>query len=103
MLYKFISGEQPSKQPRSADSLLPHVATLLTCGDQCDNEAKKVISVAASVELGVPVRILVVAQNTHVRSSVETISLKVVEECHSSLDELVTGYYFHSFGQIAMR
>jgi len=36
-------------------------------------------------------------------SSVGSISLKVVEERHNSLDEVVTWYYSHSIGQIAMR
>ena len=87
ILYKFNARKLPSSQPRSAHSLLSHVATLLTCSDQCDNEAKKVISVAGSVEPGLVVRILVVVQNAHVRSSAERIPLKVVENRHSSLDD----------------
>jgi len=98
VLYKFEVLKQPSKRPRSAHSLLPHVTTLLTCSDQYDKEAKKVISVASSVEPGLAVRILVVVQNARARSSVESISVQVVEKRQGSFDEVVTGYYSHSFG-----
>ena len=98
VLYKFEVLKQPSKRPRSAHSLLPHVTTLLTCSDQYDKEAKKVISVASSVEPGLAMRILVVVQNARARSSVESISVQVVEKRQGSFDEVVTGYYSHSFG-----
>lgn len=97
ILHKFAVQTGPSKQPRDNHSLLRHFTTLLTCGSKYDTDAKRVVAVTGSIDSVRPVRTLVVSQNPHKNSTVQSISLKLVKKRHRSLNEVVAGYYSHGF------
>ncbi|KAL4074782.1 hypothetical protein V8B97DRAFT_1868240 [Scleroderma yunnanense] len=91
MLHKFTVKQPATKQLHDISPLLRHSTTLLTC-DDVDSEMKNVIAVTGSISPGRQVRVLIVSQNPHLTSSVQDISLKVVQKGKRSLNEMMTGY-----------
>ncbi|KIM60724.1 hypothetical protein SCLCIDRAFT_49381, partial [Scleroderma citrinum Foug A] len=71
---------------------LRHFTTLLTYGGKYDTDSKRVIAATGSIDPGQPVRILIVAQNPHANSPVESIFLKLVQKRHGSLNEVLAEY-----------
>ena len=102
LLHRFAVQKTPSKlclwHP-----FLRHFTTLLTCNNEYDTEAQRVIAVTGSIDPGQPVRILVAAQDMNVPSSAPPIFLqRIVQKRHRSLDEVVAGHYSHGFELITI-
>jgi len=95
ILHRFAVQEWASSE--FVDPFLRHFATLLTCNEEYDTDAKRVIAVTASIDPGQHVRVLIAAQDPHTPSSATPIFMKPVQKRYRSLDEVVAGYYSHSF------
>jgi len=91
MLRAFAVQEGLSLKRQVIPSFLRHLTTLLTCNDENDPNAKRVIAATGYIDPGRPIRILIAAQDPHVSSFAPPILLRLGQK--RSLDEVVAGYY----------
>ena len=97
MLHRFAVQKGPSKRPRVATNFLRYFVTLLTCSEEDDTDAKRIIAATVSTGVGQQVQTLIVAQDPHAPSSAPPVFMKVVQKPNRSLDEVVAGYYSYGF------
>ena len=96
ILHRFMAQKDPSEQPDTR-SFLHYFTTLLTSSEDYDTDARRVIAVTASLDPGRPMRILIAAMDPHAPSSAPPVFLRLMQNCHKPLGEVVAGYYLHGF------
>ena len=103
VLHTFAVQKGPSRQPPDTHHyLLRFLTTLLTCDEECDTGANRVIAVTTSIDPEQRIRILIAAQDPHAPSIAPPTFLKPVQQRHRSLDEVVAGYYSLGFEWITI-